>query len=416
MAVVAAPRLNQNARVISFDTRLQARSNNRDMYTFKKGAYNRENGSWPEDAIKMQVLDQTTSEGRITLLENLRLPGVYGNTQATGTEESPRTKELSVFQNNYRKVINKPGYGLRDLEADNYKLYEAHEQNLGLWNMEETGYSIRHALLERYSPNLLTGDTAARLTPQQSWNPNFFIPTLGINNQPVYNSNRATHTNNIVQGLISAGGLNQFAQRTLTAPVLEDISNWALNPKRLVQLKIPQLPTGKGFVLSVSELQAAYLSNPTFVNNNLGSLWIAKERFSEEMQTWPGVIGRYNNIMIVVDERIPTLLPGGTAAPYTMTAGYMVWDSRDLRNRGNPLIKDTAILHGAGSFIEVEGQKLHWIADDRDYKFHLGLGTAGVRGHQIPIYEDADTGEIVQQTSAIIVLDLPNNGGLASLT
>lgn len=414
MAIVPAPRLAANSRVVSFDTRLQARANIADIYTFKQGLYNRKNKSWPEDAIKMQVLDQTTSEGVITLLENLRNPGVYGNTQATGTEEAPRTKDLRVYQNNYRKVIPKPGYGLRQLEADNYKLYEEHENNLGLWNMEEHGYGIRHALLERFSPNLIAGDTQATLAPIQSWNPNVFIPTRSIYNQPVYSTNRATHTNRICQALVGTGGFGQFAQRTLTAPVLEDISNWALNPMRLVPLKIPYLPTGMGFVLTVSELQEAYLSNPTFVNNNLGSLWIARNRMADEMQNWPGIVGCYNNIVVVCDPRIPTLVPGGTSLPYSLTAGYMLWDSRDDRHRANANVKDCAFLHGAGAFIEVEGQKLHWIADDRDYKFHLGLGTAGVRGQQLPIYTDETTGETLQQTSALILLDLPNNGTLAT--
>jgi len=413
MALLPTQRMAANSRVVSYDTRLQARANVADIYTFKTGIYNRKNKSWPEDAIKMTVQDQLKSEGVITLLENLRDPGVYGQIPATGTEEDARTKDYRVFQANYRKVINKPGYGLRQLEADNYDLYGEHEQNLGLWNKEEHGYAIRRCLLERYSPNLLTGDTAAVCTPW--WNPNMFIPTQGINNQPVFSQNRATHTNNIVQALIDTGGLGQFAQRTLTAPVFEDLSNWALTPRRLVPLKIPYLPTGMGFVLTVSEIQAAYLSNPTFVNNNLGSMWIAQNRLANSpMQNWPGIIGCYNNIVVVVDPRAAEVLPGGSAAPFTMRAGYMLWDSRDDRFRGQPFVKDVATLHGAAAFCEVEGQKLHYIADDRDYKLHLGLGTAGVRGDMIPIYISQDNTEIVQQTSAIVLLDMPNGGTLAT--
>ena len=180
-------------------------------------------------------------------------------------------------------------------------------------------------------------------------------------------------------------------------------------------MKIPELPTGWGFVLTVSEIQAAYLSNPTFVNNNLGSLWIAKHREAEKWQNWPGMIGRYNDIVIVVDPRAPTVLPSGSAVPFGMTAGYMVWDSRDLRHRGQPNVKDVATLHGATTFIEVEGEPMHYIADDRDYAFHKGLGTAGVRGQQLPIFQDQDTGEVLQQSSAIMLLDMPNDGGLATL-
>jgi hypothetical protein len=413
MAIVPTRQLAANSRVVSYDLRLQARANIADIYTFKSGAYNRENKSWPEDAIRMTVRDQTDTTSVITLLENLRTGGVYGNLPAVGTEEDARTKDLKVYQANYRKVIPKPGYGTRQLETEKYKLYEEHELNLGLWNKEEHGLGIRTAILERYSPNMLVGDTATLCTPW--WNPNMHIPTLGIANQPVFSTNRAVHTNRIVQGLIAAGGLGQFAQRTCTAPVLEDLSNWALNPRRLVRLKIPELPTGQGFVLTVSEIQAAYLSNPTFVNNNLGSLWIAKHREAEKWQNWPGMIGRYNDILICVDPRAPMVLPSGSAVPFSMTAGYMVWDSRDLRFRGQPNTKDVATLHGAGTFVEVEGQKLHWITDHRDYHFHLGIGTAGVRGQQLPIYQDEDTGEILQQTSAIMLLDMPNDGGLATL-
>jgi len=397
---------------VTYDTRLQARANVADIYTFTNGVYNRKNKSWPKDSIKMTVKDQLTSEGVITLLENLEDPGVYGQTTALGTEEDARTKDFRVYQNNYRKVINKPGYGLRELEAANYKLYEEHTDNLGLWNKEEHGYEIRQCLLERYGANLLQGDTQGVAIPW--WNPNMFIPTLGINNQPVFSTNRATHTNNIVQGLINTGGLGQFAQRTLTSPVLEDLSNWALTPRRLVPLKIPYLPTGQGFVLTISEIQEAYMSNPTFVNNNLGSLFVARDRTNSKIQEWPGIIGTYNNIVICEDPRAAEVLPGGSAAPFTMRAGYMLWDSRDDRFRGQANVKDVATLHGAAAFCEVEGQKLQWIADDHDYKFHLGLGTAGVRGDQIPIYQDENTGEIVQQTSAIVLLDMPNGGTLAT--
>jgi hypothetical protein len=241
-----------------------------------------------------------------------------------------------------------------------------------------------------------------------------FIPTAGINGQPVFSTNRATHTNNIVQGLINTGGLGQFAQRTLTSPVLEDLSNWALTPRRLVPLKIPELPTGQGFVLTISEIQEAYLSNPTFVNNNLGSLFVARDRVASGLESWPGIVGTYNNIVIICDPRAAEVLPGGSAAPFTMRAGYVLHDSRDDRFRGQANVKDVATLHGADAFCEVEGQKLQWIADDHDYEFHLGLGTAGVRGDQIPIYEDENTGEIVQQTSAIVLLDMPNGGALAT--
>jgi len=414
MSTTPINRLPVNSRVVAFDTKLQARQNVQDIYTMKSGDYNRKNGSWSEGSIIMGVKDQTASKGVITLKEKLRLPGVYGQTQALGTEEDVRTKDLAVFQANYRKVINEPGYGLRELEASKYKLYEEQENDVTEWNQEEEGYQLRHAFVERYAPNLsdASSDTAADCV--ENWNTNIFIPTALPQEQPTYDADRATYTTNIVNSLVATGGMGQLTQRTMTATVFEDLSNWLLNPKRIARLKIPQLPTGSGYVVTVSELMAAMLSNPLFTSNNLGSLWLARNQIPETIQKWPGVIGCYNDMVIIVDSRQPTLLPSGSSSPYSLTAGYMVWGSRDLRNRDQANIKDTAFVHGAGSLVKVEGEKLHWIADEYDYAFHKGLGTAGVRGYQLPIYTDRSTGEVVQPTSALVILDLPNQGILST--
>jgi len=408
----AAGRLANNSRVIAYDLELQARANIFDIYTMKKGLYNRENKSFPMDSIFAKVKDQTTSVSTLTLLENLRDPGVVGEMGARGTEEGYRTLDMKTYQDNLRKVIPMPGYGLRKLEADKYKLYEKNKSNMGLWNEEQRGYDIRHGILEKYDQNIsrAQSNVAGQITLE--WNPNMFIPGLGMYNQPTYTPlNRAQHTANIVQGLLATGGLGQFVARTLTAPVLEDISNYALI-KRLKPLKIPGLPTGMGFVLTISELQAALISNPTVAANNLGALYIAKAALPDTVQQWRGVIGAYNNLLLIVDPRQPTLIPSGTAAPFGLSAGYMVWDSADRRFRTNPNVKDTAFLHGAGNVLEVEGEKLHWISDSQDYDFRKGVGTATVRGYQLPIFTD-DSNNYVYDRGAVCILDLPNQGALA---
>lgn len=412
MAVIAAaPRLAGNSRVMTFNTTLQQRAQVQDIYTYKSGVYNRENKSFPMDTIKLRVKDQTVTSNRITLLENLREPGVYGNDPAWGTEEPPRTKDYTTYQNNYRKVIPKPGYGLRQLEAEKYKLYQQHETNMGLWAQEEEGYSIRHAILERYSPNIDYGDLAGETT--EWWNPNTFIPGLDIYSQPAFDVDRAVHTQNICNGWVATGGFGQSMNRILRARVLEDVSNWALH-KRMWPLKIPGLPTGEGFVLTVSELVASMLASPTYVADNLGALYVQQNRFTnEELMKWPGVIGYYNNILIVCDPRQPTVLPSGSSV-YSMQAGYMVWDSRDLRHRQSNFCKEAAFLLGLATFWEVEGQKVHWIADQRDYEFHKGLGIAGVRGQGLPIFVDQDTNEAVYQGGGVVFLDLPNHGRIAA--
>lgn len=412
MAIVGAPALAVRSRTIGYNLRLQARAIVRDIHTFAEGIYNRENNTWPDGSIKVKIEDATNYITTMTLKEPLSGAGIGGQTQARGTEETPVTMDVQLYQANWRKVIPKPGYGLRKLMADKYKLYDQHEQDLAPWRKEDEGIMVRQAFLERYAGNLLdaTSDTAALCTPW--WNPNIFIPTLGVYNQPAFNRNRAIHTNNICNSLIASGGFGQTVARTATAPVLEDLSNWML-ASRAKQLKLPGLPTGMGFVVSVSEIMAGMMANPTFAANNLGSLWTMYSQLPEKLLKWPGVLGSYNNLLIVCDERQPTLVPSGSSAPFGLQSGYMVWNSRDLRNRTNANVKDTMFIFGEGAYADVEGEKMHWIEDTQDYDFRKGIGIAGVQGKQLPIYLDPNSNAVVYQGGAVAILDFPNQGGQA---
>jgi len=418
--ILASGRLASASRVVAYDTELQQKETILDIYTMKEGLYNRDNESWPKDAIFLKVKDQSVSESVITMKEHLQLAGTYGNTMKRGTEEPPQTLSMRTYQDNYAKVIPLPGYGLEKLEADKYKLYDNHKDDVSLWGSEQRGYEIRMSKLETIGTNMAaaTSNVFAAVAANINWNPNIFVPTIRIENQPAFSTNRATFTNNICSALMSSGGFGQFMARTLTAQVLEDVSNWALY-KRMKKLRIAGLPTGEGYVLTISERQAGLVANPTVAANNLGRLFVAAHNLPQETrQQWKGLIGAYNDILIIVDPRQPTVLAAGSAVPYSLTAGYMLWDSYDDRNRTHANIKDTAFLYGAGDIVHVEGEKTHWIKDSQDYGFREGIGIAGVRGYQLSIFRDA-AGNIVCDRGGVLILDLPNGGtqaGYANVT
>jgi len=414
MAILGINRLAARSIVRGYDLKLQMRTVIRDIYTYAEGIYNRKNQSFPEGTIKGKVKDSSNTVTTITMKGLISLPGVGGQTALRGTEERPTTFDVFCYQANWRKAIPIPGYGSRKMEADKYKLYETHEKQLGSqWEPEEHGYAIREGILERYDHNMVNPASDCAAACVQWWHPNMFIPTNGPYGQPAFNRNRATHTNTICASLIATGGFGQLAARTATAPVLEDISNWALNPRRLRPLSIPGMPTGKGFVCTVSEIQAGFMSNPTYSALNMGSQWISYSQLNDKLIMWPGVIGRYNNLLIVVDDRQPTLIPGGSAPPFSLTAGYMVWGNRDLRQRTNPNVKDTMFIHGESSFIEVEGEPVHWLDDVQDYGFNKGIGIGGVRGCQRADFLDPNSTAIVQEGGGVAILDFPNQGGQA---
>ena len=172
MAIVGAPRLAPRSRVVGYDTKLRTRSLVRDIHTMLTGVYNRKNKSYPDTAIKLKVKDESNSSCVITLKEPLSQGGIGGQVQARGTEEPPVTRDVIVYQANWRKVIPKPGYGLRKLETDKYRLYEMHERDMSDWRKEDHGYMIREGFLERYAWNgQCFWTTMCRNGASNPWNP-----------------------------------------------------------------------------------------------------------------------------------------------------------------------------------------------------------------------------------------------------
>jgi hypothetical protein len=383
VGVTAPAMLSAQSQKIGFDSELRMKSLLESIYTDLKGIYSTEKKSIP-NAIYMEIQDSALSDSHsavITMLMKLRNAGVYGNAMAIGQEETPVTKAGTIYRNNCRKVVLQPGYGARELDARHLNLYKQHVNNLGDWNKEEEDLEIHQALLETYGETLLHGDTAAACVP--NWNANMFIAGLDMfdANQPKYSANPATYSANIVAGILASGGghLDPIPNQTLNQTVLSNLSNFAIS-KRITPMKIPGLPGGRGYVLTISEIQAMYLGDPVWAAGNLGSLYIQLNNLKEEVQNWTGVLGAYKNLLIVEDVRQSTVLPAGTSAPHSLTAGYMWHGDTDLRNRDHKHVRDVAMLHGAGAVWKWYPQKEHFIDQKDDYGMVEGVGTACVRG------------------------------------
>jgi len=375
------------------------------VYTALKGQYNTEKKTIP-NAIYMTISDKTLSDSwraRITMKYPLRGDGVFGDDFAVGQEEQAETKACEIYRNDCRKVVSVPGYGATKLDADYLGLFEKHVDDLANWNKEQEDYEIHQALLETYGETLRHGETASVCNP--NWNPNVFVAgqaaygNLPQNYSPVAN----TYTANIIAALTAT------APTILDQLALSNISNYALK-KRLDRLDIPGLPGGKGYVLTISELQAMYIGDPAWASRNLGNLFIAKTSLSEKVMNWPGVLGAYKDLLLVVDVRASTLIRSGA----TLTPGYVRPGDRDERSRGVANVFDIAVVHGKGALWKWEPEPLHSIEQLDDYGKIKGVGTACVRGIGIPIYRPdigtapaAASASIEQLSSAVVICGMP---------
>ncbi|MCP4651140.1 MAG: hypothetical protein GY853_13825 [PVC group bacterium] len=411
MGVLNTPPQLANASLIAgFDKKLQMKSSLLDIYENSSGMYVMENKKIP-NAIRMMVDQKVADKNNITITFTGELQGlgIYDLTRARGLERYPITKSVTVYRNIVRKVVGEPGYGPDELDAKPYGLYEQWIDQLGEWNRQHHGLSLRQCVLEQYGESLQYGRTAA-FCPR-NWTPNILVAGRSLRNMQVpYQTNRATYTTNIVNAIFASGAnsLTPLVTQTLNMPNLSNAQNACLG-MRIEKLSIPGFSAG-GWILTMSELQATYLTDPVWSTRNLGSQYMQFNDLNEKVQNWYGVMGRYKDFLLVQDILQPTLIISGTSAPWGMTAGYMYPGTDDDRERDDDDTRDTANILGKAAVIDWNPQKLHHISDDDDYKITLGHGTSLVEGVSQPIYDDEAPrfGSHEQYTSAVMICGLPD--------
>lgn len=391
IGVLAPTRLAANSRIHGYDKKLRAKQLLEDIYTAYSGEYNTEKKSIP-NAIYLDVTKSAISDAEdatVSMLLKLQGPATYGNNFAISNEELPRTRAMTIFRNNLRHVVSTPGYGKRKLDADGYGLFEAHIDNLGDHGKEHEGLEIRQSAVERFGETLRHGDTITQCVPH--WNRNIFVSGNPLRTcRPAFSTNLATYTLNIVNRVLAAGGgaIAPTVNQTLNQPNLTNASNFALQ-QRIARLKIPGLPGGEGFIVTMSEIQQAFVMDPAWSQRNLGSM-INRTQLPERTANLPQVMGAYKDLLLVCDPRQPTLVVSGTSEPYGIAAGYMWPGDVDLRGRDEANTIDTFFLWGKAGLWKWEPETAHHIQQLDDYGALIGHGYGLVRGVGECVFTDAN--------------------------
>ena len=413
LGVLSPDVLPSNSQIKGFDKKLRMKALLEDIYEDLKGMYSNETKQIP-NAIRMMVNEKEKAQSNsvtITMILRLKGMGIYDPNVAIGNEERPETRTFTIYRNIVRKVVTTPGYGPDDLDARPYGLYENFVDQLAIWNKEHKGLSIRQAILEQYGESLVHGRTLA--VSQRNWTPNILVCGLDISQMQVaYNTNRANYSTAIINRILTSGGgsLNQLVSQTLNMPNLSNAQNLAID-NRITKLKIPGLPGGMGWVLTISERQAVYLGDPAFSTRNMGHFYVEKAALPETVQNWRGVLGKYKSFLIVEDVRQPTLKISGTSEPYGLTAGYVYpGDDNDERDRDEAYTRDTAFILGKASVVDWVAMPLRHIRQSDDYGIIQGHGTALVEGVSMPIFDqqNPEAGTHEQYSSMTLVCGLPS--------
>jgi hypothetical protein len=389
--ISASPVLPAASRMTGYDKKLQMRAVLKDIYVNLPGLYSRTEQSIP-NAIYMKVDEvQNQSANKINITMKLPITGsvVTGNSRLIGNEVAPQTKSGTLYRNNYKFAVRTETYNTRKLDQQYLGLFDQHVKDLGTHSMQHKGKQIRQAVMKRYPNDMIAGDLLVEGI-SQAWNPHVFVQGATDANQPDYDSTNQDFINNIVTSLESVSG--SFAQNQAGAANFRMLNKIALRAldKKLWPLDIEG---NDAFILAISPLSASIYTDPVLSSSH-GAVWTAYNRLSDKIQNWYGVIGKFKtsigcDIYVVVDPKCPTVMPGGSSAPFTLTPGFVDEGDVDNRNLSNTKTRDCGFLLGKGALVEWEPEKLHMVKHMDDYDRILGTGYAGTRGIQLLTFDQA---------------------------
>lgn len=297
-----------------------------------------------------------------------------------GNEETFRTKYMDAYFNEFSHAVTGFNYGIHAYDAKPYGMYGGENMPLatkllGVHAQEVFGVYRRQALLQACSQNL----TASPVSLSYFWNPNFYIKNLYDTQQPAWSPNNTTYTAAICAALNTAGtGINA----ALDAHYMIALKN------RAKELRIEPLTINgkKRYILTVPTQQTVWFRSLD-ISGSGGAWWTNYAALQTEGVNFTGMIGEWDGIIVVEDSRAPTLTIGGSAEPYTLTAGYL-WPANNDERDNDDDTREVGFLLGKGALVEMYPEKIHHEYDDYNYKKWIGKGYFGMYGAKLRHYDN----------------------------
>jgi len=299
-------------------------------------------------------------------------------------EETLRWKSQTVYYNEFSHAFSTSGYGIDfNMEKSYYDAMSLATKLLGNYMEELDGLYTRNAFVQRMSRNL----TRAPTNLTMGWNERIYVKGVSNADQPAYSLNLQTATDNIGRALVKAGTGAQLDAKFLT---------W-LRTKLVADRVEPLMINGKKkWIMTIGTYQVFHVHNLDN-DKSLAKYWTSVANMNEmDKANMPDLLGDWMGILLVEDERAPTLEIHGSGSPYTLNVGYMLPGNND--QRGTSIgTRDICTIHGQAPLIDWNPTKIHHEYDEYNYKKWIGKGAFAERGKMLRRYDDmtpnAGTGE-----------------------
>lgn len=372
------------------------------------------------NAIYMK-LSAEADKGRsckVPLIKDLcQAPTIGTNGDQVGNEEDYVTKHFSMQYTDLSHATVNQAYGLLARDKQPYQLFDYRAELLGRYFKQYFGKMRRQTLLERQSENLEDAPHFAAA----GFSPNWFIPNREFHEQPVFTRNTHDWTDRIVATMHAAGTGIQCAASPM---LLLQLSEYARDVKNIIPIEFED--GTDGYVVTMPTPQATWFKNLVQKGSG-GWIWTQVAQMGADiLKKYPMAIGKFNDLLIVEDQRYPTLSLGGSASygnaaynytsdsgiDYTLTAQYRAMGnaddgSSDPRDK-SATARQVMFLCGKAAICEWMPEGFHWKYNYQDYDKFFGTGVFCSVGMKQPIYDnsdgvDDDDDSTVQQMGSIVI-------------
>ncbi len=299
--------------------------------------------------------------------------------------EDPIVKEFTAYYNDVSKAVKINQYGIDFLDTAPYAIKEKISDLLATYWKELMDYYMQHAILWKYSPNLLQSPTNLSVVPHK----NTIVKGVPYGDQPFLNYNtNANFYSSVIASNMDAAVASHASKYDLgfDVPFALAVTEYAN-----YQLKMKPFNLGgrNSYIWALPSSQVTRTINP-MTTAGFGAVWMATTKLNTEEMSLPGCLGRCRNVIFVENPRAPTAKTFGTGSGSGSGVGtssptnsvlsvtYLKPGENDQRYTSGD-VWEPGFLLGQQGMVEIDNG-VHTENEIQDFKKYKAVGMFNVMG------------------------------------
>jgi hypothetical protein len=339
--------------------------------------------------LKLDAVTKGTHTITVPLLMKLSGAPHLGPGTPIGHELKQTLKYATFYYDEYSQAVASENFGRVANEFGVYGVFEMIQPELSIYMKELHGKRIREALLETFD-SVITDATGS--TVSGFLNKNWFVPNTDTASQPAYDSVLGDFDENIADVLELAADTADGVNANISLDYLLALEYYAPNI-----LKIQPIDIGGKTSYAVLVPSTQMFRLRTNEKGQLGDIYTGMVRSSEDEMKYTGVVGRVGKLLIIEDQRYPTIEITGADGSWAITPTYLEPGDDDSRNKAvyestSNKQWDIGFLLGKAAVAEWEVTPIHMQYENQHYDHDKGTGAFGEGGICLVQYDlDADS-------------------------